>query len=131
MLYFGIVPTAAIFALPIFLGVAVVTAFAVGTWLSALNVQYRDVRYVIPFLTQFWFFATPIAYPSTLVPEAWQFLYGLNPMSGVVEGFRWALLGKANVSIHLLEVSTFVILFLLFGGLNYFKHMEKTIADVI
>src|SRR5438105_538553 len=94
MAYYGIRPTAAVAALPLFILFAVVSALSVGLWLSALNVQYRDVRYVIPFLTQFWMFVTPVAYPSSLVPEKWRTLFGLNPMSGVVEGFRLALLGK-------------------------------------
>lgn len=96
--YYGIVPTRAVWALPLFVLLAVGLALGVGLWLSALNVQYRDVRYTVPFLTQFWLFATPIAYPSSLVPESWRALYGINPMAGVVEGFRWALLGTPAVS---------------------------------
>jgi lipopolysaccharide transport system permease protein len=130
MLFYGIVPTAAILTLPLFLLLAVVTALAVGLWLSALNVQYRDVRYTIPFLTQFWLFATPIAYSSTLVPEQWRALYGLNPMAGVVEGFRWALLGKEPPSA-LMAVSVVVVIVLLIGGLYYFRRVEKTFADVV
>ena len=94
MVYYGIVPTVAVLTLPLFLVLAIATALAVGLWLSALNVEYRDVRYTMPFLVQFWLFITPIAYPSSLVPEKWRRLYGLNPMAGVVEGFRWALLGQ-------------------------------------
>ena len=130
MLYYGIVPTAAILTLPLFLLLAIATALAVGLWLSALNVQYRDVRYTIPFLTQFWLFATPIAYSSSLVPQQWRALYGLNPMAGVVEGFRWALLGKDPPG-PLLVVSTVVVVLLLIGGLYYFRRMEKTFADVV
>lgn len=130
MLYYGIAPTVAVLTLPLFLLLAVLTALGVGLWLSALNVQYRDVRFTIPFLTQVWLFATPIAYPSSLVPEQWQALYGLNPMAGVVEGFRWALLGKAPPG-PLLAVSTVVVVLLLIGGLYYFRRMEKTFADVI
>jgi lipopolysaccharide transport system permease protein len=130
MLYYGIVPTAAVITLPLLLLLAVVTALAMGLWLSALNVQYRDVRYTIPFLTQFWLFATPIAYSSSLVPEQWRALYGLNPMAGVVEGFRWALLGKEPPG-PLMAVSAMVVVVLLVGGLYYFRRMEKTFADVV
>lgn len=131
MLYYGIVPTSAMFTLPLFVLLAVATALAVSLWLSALNVQYRDVRYTIPFLTQFWLFMTPIAYPSSLVPEKWRFLYGLNPMAGVVEGFRWALLGKSSDTGHLVIVSVTIVILLLVGGLVYFRHMEKTFADIV
>jgi len=130
MLYYGIVPTAAVLTLPLFLLLAVATALAVGLWLSALNVQYRDVRYTIPFLTQFWLFATPIAYSSSLVPERWRALYGLNPMAGVVEGFRWALLGKEPPG-PLIAVSAIVVILLLVGGLYYFRRMERSFADVV
>jgi len=130
MVYYGFAPTAAALTLPFFLFLAVATALAVGLWLSALNVQYRDVRYTVPFLTQFWLFATPIAYPSSLVPERWRAWYGLNPMAGVVEGFRWALLGKEPPG-PLLVVSTVVVALLLIGGLYYFRRMEKTFADVV
>ncbi len=131
MVYYGITPTAAVFTLPFFLIVALGTALGVGLWLSALNVQYRDVRYAIPFLTQFWLFATPIAYPSSLVPEPWRFFFGLNPMAGVVEGFRWALLGTAHAPGLMLVVSVAAVLALLVGGLYYFRQMEKTFADVV
>jgi lipopolysaccharide transport system permease protein len=114
----------------LFILLAIATALAVGLWLSALNVQYRDVRYTLPFLTQFWLFATPIAYSSTLVPERWRPLYGLNPMAGVVEGFRWALLGKGGVG-PMLIVSVLAVILLLLGGLVYFRRMEKTFADVV
>ena len=107
-----------------------VSALSVGLWLSALNVQYRDVRYVIPFLTQFWMFVTPVAYPSSLVPEKWRTLFGLNPMAGVVEGFRWALLGKSTSPGPLLWVSIAAVMILLVGGLIYFRRMESTFADV-
>ena len=130
MVYYGFAPTTAALTLPFFLLLAVATALGVGLWLSALNVQYRDVRYTIPFLTQFWLFATPIAYPSSLVPEQWRAWYGLNPMAGVVEGFRWALLGKEPPG-PLLAVSIVVVVLLLIGGLYYFRRMEKTFADVV
>ena len=131
MWYFGIVPTAAVALLPLFVLLAIVTALAVGLWLSALNVKYRDVRYTIPFLTQFWMFATPVAYPSSLVPERWRALLGLNPMAGVVEGFRWALLGKAHWPGPLLIVSIAAVVVLLIGGLMYFRKTEATFADIV
>jgi len=131
MCYYGIVPTGAILTLPLFLVLAIATALAVGLWLSTLNVQYRDVRYTIPFLLQFWLLVTPIAYSSSLVPERWRALYGLNPMAGVVEGFRWALLGKAGGVEPLVVVSVVAVSALLVGGLIYFKRMERTFADVV
>lgn len=131
MLFYGILPTAAIWTVPLFILLAMTTALGVSLWLSALNVEYRDVRYAIPFLIQFWLFATPIAYPSTIVPERWRALYGLNPMAGVVEGFRWALLGKAEGPGPILAVSVAAIPLLLIGGLFYFRRMEKTFADVV
>ena len=131
MVYYGIVPTLAVLTLPLFILLAVATALAVGLWLSALNVQYRDVRYTIPFLIQFWLFATPIAYSSSLVPEWIRPLYGLNPMAGVVEGFRWALLGKAEGPGPLVIVSALTVIVLLAAGLVYFRCMEKTFADVV
>src|SRR5947199_1351358 len=131
MLYYGIMPTAAILLLPLFIVFALVPALAVGLWLSALNVKYRDVRYTIPFLTQFWMFATPVAYPSSLVPEPWRALLGLNPMAGVVEGFRWALLGKTNPAGPLLMVSVVAVVVMLVGGLIYFRKTESTFADVV
>lgn len=131
MVYYGIAPTAAVVTLPLFILLAITTALAVGLWLSALNVQYRDVRYVIPFLTQFWLFITPIAYSSSLVPDWIRPLYGLNPMAGVVEGFRWALLGQAREIGPLIFVSAMVVIVLLIGGLAYFQRMEQTFADVV
>jgi lipopolysaccharide transport system permease protein len=131
MLWFGIVPTIAVLTLPLFLLLAILTALAVGLWLSALNVQYRDVRYTIPFITQFWLVATPIAYSSSMVPEKWRLLYGLNPMAGVVEGFRWALLGTSGGVGPMIIVSTVVVLIALVGGLAYFRRMERTFADVV
>ena len=131
MMYYHIQPTAAVWTVPLFLLLAVGAALGVGLWLSALNVQYRDVRYTIPFLTQFWLFLTPVAYPSTLVPVSWRALYGLNPMAGVVEGFRWALLGKTEGPGALLAVSVAITIVILVGGLYYFRRMEKTFADVV
>jgi lipopolysaccharide transport system permease protein len=131
MAYYGVVPGVAIVTLPLFVLLAVLTALAVGLWLSALNVQYRDVRYTLGFLSQVWLFATPVAYPSSLVPAPWRALYGLNPMAGVVEGFRWALLGKAEPPDILLGVSTAVVLLILVGGLHYFTRMEEAFADLV
>jgi lipopolysaccharide transport system permease protein len=131
MLYYGIVPTWAIVTLPGFILLAVMTALGVGLWLSALNVKYRDVRYTINFLIQFWLFATPVAYPSSLVPAKWRALYGLNPMAGVVEGFRWALLGKTEAPGAMLWVSVAVVIVILVGGLYYFRRMEQQFADVV
>lgn len=131
MVYYGIVPTINVLALPLFLLLAIATALAVGLWLSALNVIYRDVRHTIPFLVQFWLFLTPIAYPTSLVPEQWRTLYGLNPMVGVVEGFRWALLGREGGVGPVVLASALVVGVLLVGGLFYFRRMEKTFADVI
>lgn len=131
MLYFQIVPGVAILTLPFFLLLALMAALGIGLWLSALNVQYRDVRYTLTFLVQFWLFATPVAYPSSLVPEKWRPLYGLNPMAGVVEGFRWALLGKADPPSIMLAVSVAAVLLLLVSGLYYFRRMEKEFADIV
>ncbi|HEY8187628.1 MAG TPA: ABC transporter permease [Pyrinomonadaceae bacterium] len=130
MFYYGIVPTWAIVTLPAFVLLVVLTALAVGLWLSALNVKYRDVRYTINFLIQFWLFATPVAYPSSIVPERWRALYGLNPMAGVVDGFRWALLGTQPPR-SMLVVSVAVVIALLIGGLYYFRRMEQEFADVV
>ncbi len=131
MLWYGIFPTGRIVWLPLFLLLALVTALAVGLWLSVLNVEYRDVKYTIPFLTQFWMFATPIVYPSSLLPEPWRTLYGINPMVGVVEGFRWALLDTKTAPGPMIAVSAVAALVLLVGGAYYFRRMEKTFADVV
>jgi len=131
MLYYGIVPTWHVIWLPLLLLLAFVTALGVGLWLSALNVQSRDVRYTIPFLTQFWLFATPIAYPSSLLSEPWRTLYGINPMAGVVEGFRWALLGTQTAPGPIVLVSASAALGIFISGLFYFRRMEQTFADVI
>jgi lipopolysaccharide transport system permease protein len=130
MLYYHIMPTSGIWLLPLFLLMAFVTSLGVGMWLSALNGEYRDVKYVVPFLTQFWMFATPVVYPSSLLHEPWRTLYGLNPMVGVVEGFRWVLLGTQPPS-SMLAVSALVSIGLLVSGTYYFRRMEKTFADVV
>jgi lipopolysaccharide transport system permease protein len=131
MLFYGILPTVKILWLPFFILLIFVTALGVGFWLSALNVQFRDVRYTVPFLTQFWLFATPIAYPSSLLSDPWRTLYGINPMVGVVEGFRWALLGTDTAPGPIIIVSTVVALLLFVGGAFWFRKMEKTFADVV
>jgi lipopolysaccharide transport system permease protein len=131
MLYYGLMPTAHVVWLPAFLILALITSLGVGLWLSSLNVQYRDVRHAVPFITQFWLFATPIAYPSTLLSEPWRTLYGLNPMVGVVEGFRWALLGTATQPGTMVLVSCLMALAILIAGAFYFRRMEKTFADVV
>ena len=131
MAFYGMVPTSNIFWLPFLLLLAFITALGVGMWLSALNVQFRDVRYTLPFLTQFWLFATPIAYPSSLLAEPWRTIYGINPMVGVVEGFRWALLGTETVPGPIIAVSSLASLAALISGVFYFRRMEKTFADVV
>lgn len=131
MVFYGIVPTPAILLLPLFLLLAVATALGAGLWLSALNAIYRDVRYAVPFLVQVWMFASPVVYPSSLIPERWRWLYGLNPMAGVIEGFRWALTGQGQPPGPLLLVSAGAVLLLVIGGLLYFRRMEGTIADVV
>jgi lipopolysaccharide transport system permease protein len=129
--YYGMSVTAAVLYLPLFLLLALIVALATGLWLSALNVKYRDVRYVTPFIIQIWMFATPIAYSSTLVPERWRVLYGLNPMVGVIEGFRWMLLRTQTQPSPMIAVSTFVAVAALFFGIFYFRQVEKTFADVV
>jgi lipopolysaccharide transport system permease protein len=131
MLFYGIFPTVNIIWLPLLLVLAFVTALGVGLWLSAMNVQFRDVRSAVPFLTQFWLFATPIAYPSSLLSEPWRTLYGINPMVGVVEGFRWALLGTETAPGPIIIVSSLVAVMLLVSGAFFFRRMEKTFADVV
>jgi lipopolysaccharide transport system permease protein len=131
MLYFGVMPTMNVIVLPFLFLLAVVTSLGVGLWLSSLNVLFRDVRYTVPFVTQFWMFATPIAYPSSLLPEFWQPLYALNPMVGVVEGFRWALLGTDTAPGPMIAASTVAALTLLIGGAFYFRRMERLFADVV
>jgi len=131
MLYYGILPTINVVWLPLLLLLALLTSLGAGLWLSAMNVQFRDVRYIVPFLTQFWLFATPIAYPSSLLSEPWRTLYGINPMVGVVEGFRWTLLGTDTAPGPIIIVSILTALALLVSGAYYFRHMEKAFADVI
>lgn len=130
MVYYRVSVSLSILMVPVFLALATVTALGVGLWLSALNVKYRDVRYTIPFLTQIWLFATPVAYPSSMLGEPWRSLFGLNPMAGVVEGFRWAILGSAPPSL-MIWISVAVSGVLLFSGLRYFRKVERSFADVV
>ena len=129
--YFGMVPTINVIWLPFFLILAFITSLGVSLWLSALYVQFRDVRHIIPFLTQIWLFATPIAYPSSLLSEPWRTIYGINPMVGVVEGFRWALLGVNTAPGPIIVVSFLAAAGLLISGAFYFRRMERTFADVV
>jgi lipopolysaccharide transport system permease protein len=129
--YYRIAPTANVLYLPLFLLLALVASLGVSLWLAALNVQFRDVRFTIPFLVQFWMFATPIAYPSSLLPEPWRTVYAINPMVGVVEGFRWALLGVDTAPGPVVAMSAVVTVAILIGGMFYFRHMERTFADVV
>ena len=131
MAYYGVVPSIHVLLVPLLLLLALVTALGVGLWFAALNVQYRDVAYVVPFVVQFWLFATPIAYPSSLLPERWRILYGLNPMAGVVEGFRWALIRTDTAPGPMLAVSVAAAVAILVGGAFYFRHAERSFADVV
>lgn len=132
MFYYGVTPSInVLWTLPMFLLLAIVTALGVALWLSAINVQYRDVNYALPFITQFWLFLTPIAYSSSLISEKWQLVYSLNPMAGVVNGFRWALLGTNTGPGPEMAVSVLISILILISGLFYFRNMEKTFADTI
>ena len=131
MLYYGMLPTINALWLPALCLLAFVTSLGVGLWLSAMNVRYRDVRYIVPFLIQFWMFSTPVAYPSSLLSEPWRTLYGLNPMVGVIEGFRWGLLGTNTAPGPIILVSSLMAMAILFGGAFYFRRVEKTFADVV
>lgn len=131
MAYYGIAPSWRMLAVPLFLLASMVTALAISLWLSALCVKYRDVGVVIPFLVQVWLYASPIAYPTSVVPVSWRFAYSLNPMAGVIEGFRWSLVGTNRPDAAAIAVSMSVVLVLLFGGLVYFRKTEQTFADVV
>jgi lipopolysaccharide transport system permease protein len=131
MFFYGIVPTLNILWLPLLFLLALITSLGVGLWLSALNVEFRDVRYLITFVTQLWLFATPIAYPSSMLPGPWRTIYGLNPMAGVVEGFRWALLGTNSAPGPIIAVSSTVAVVILITGAFYFRRMERTFADFV
>ncbi|HEV2489384.1 MAG TPA: ABC transporter permease [Candidatus Acidoferrales bacterium] len=134
MVFYGIRPGIPLLLFPVFLLLAVLAALGVGLWLSAMNAIYRDVRYVVPFLVQFWLFASPVAYASSLVQAKWPafyWVYGLNPMAGVIEGFRWSLSGQGTLPGRLILLSTGIALFLVISGLIYFQKMESTVADVV
>lgn len=131
MVWFGIIPNWKILFLPGFVLLALLTALAVGLWSSALNVRYRDVGHTIPFVAQIWMYASPVVYPVSIIPRKWQLLYSLNPMAGVIEGFRWALLGAPRPDLNVIAVSTAMVFALLFSGTVYFKHTERTFADVV
>jgi lipopolysaccharide transport system permease protein len=131
MVWYGITPAWGVVVMPLFLLLAMLTALAICLFFSALNVQYRDVGYAIPFLVQIWMYVSPVVYSVHSVPEKWRVLYSLNPMVGVIEGFRWGLLGKERPDFTAMAVSTLAVLALLFGGLVFFRRMERTFADVI
>ncbi|MBA2486765.1 MAG: ABC transporter permease [Nitrospira sp.] len=131
MIWYQVVPQWTLMFLPLFVGVALATALSVSLWLSALNVKYRDVASVVPLMTQLWMFASPVLYPASLVPEPYRFYYGLNPMAGVIEGFRWVLLGKAAPDWSMVAVSLVVVALLLVGGVIFFRRVERTFADLI
>lgn len=131
MVWFGIAPTWGVLALPLFLLLALMTTLAITFWIAPINVKYRDVRHIIPFLIQFWMYASPVVYPVSIVPEKWRLLYSLNPMTGVIEGFRWAMLGTANPDFGMMTVSALVVVTLFIGGIVFFKHRETTLADIL
>lgn len=131
LIYYHIVPTSAAWTLPLFLLLTLITALGTALWLSAINVKYRDVNYVLPFLTQFWLFLTPVAYSAKIISQKWQIVYSLNPMAGVVNGFRWALLGTDTGPGLTMGVSTAIAIAVLISGLFYFRSMERTFADTI
>jgi len=131
MIWYGIMPGWGVLALPLFLLLAVLTALSIGLWLAVINVRYRDVGQATAFLIQLWLFVSPVAYPLSLVPEKWRALYSLNPMTGVIEGFRWALLGNAMPSLVPIAISIAIVIALLFGGIRFFRRMEETFADIV
>ncbi len=130
MVYYGFVPTINVIFLPLLVVFAMMTSLAVGLWLSALNVKYRDFQYTVPFLIQIWMFASPVVYPASMVPQQFRFLYALNPMTGVIEGFRWALLGT-NPPTTMIFISLGVVIVLLISGVFYFRRMEQYFADIV
>lgn len=131
MLWYGIVPSANVVALPVFVVLAMLLALAFGLWLGPINVRYRDIKHVIPFVIQVWMYASPVVYPVSMVPDRWKLLYSLNPMVGVIEGFRWALLGTGSPDLVAMAISAVAVLVLLVGGLMYFARMQRYFADVI
>ena len=131
MIYYGIPVTGRLMLLPVLMVLAAIAALGFGLWLSATNVRYRDFRYVVPFVIQFWLFVSPVAYPSSVVPEQWRVYFGLNPMTGVIEGFRWALLNTETAPGPLILVSGLISVLILVSGAYYFRNMEKSFADII
>jgi lipopolysaccharide transport system permease protein len=129
--WYGIVPAQSIIFLPYYVLLCILTALAVGLWLGVINVRYRDVGQAIPFVVQIWMFASPVAYPLSVIPEKWRFIYNLNPMSGVIEGFRWALFGTGILPFESFVLSTTIVAILLWGGIRFFNRMEETFADVV
>jgi lipopolysaccharide transport system permease protein len=131
LFYYDLELGRSILALPFFVLLALAIGLGVGLWISSLGLRYRDVRQMIPFFTQLWFFASPIAYSASLIPEGWRVLYNLNPMIGVIDGFRWALLGKANMTGQALTLSVATVALVLVTGLLYFRRVERTVADIV
>lgn len=131
MAYYRIAPTEGLLLLPVFILVAMLAALGAGLWFTALNVLYRDVKFVVPFVVQFWMYASPVAYSTSLVPDKWKWIYGLNPIVGVIEGFRWALLGKTAPVISMFLLPVVIVFVMLFGGLYFFRRMERKFADII
>jgi len=131
MFWYGVAPAYGVLLLPLFMLMTMLTALGTGLWLTALNVKYRDIKFVVPFLTQLWMYGSPIVYSTTIIPEKWRSLYALNPMAGVIEGFRWALLGKPAPDWTMAAISLVVILILVLSGICYFRKMERTFADII
>jgi len=131
MLWFGIMPTWHVIFLPLFIFFAMLTTLAAGLWLAPLNVKYRDIGHTIPFLIQVGMYASPVVYPVSVIPEKWRLLYRFNPMVGVIEGFRWALLGHKSPAFDVMTVSGVVVLLLLCGGAAFFRRTERTFADVV
>lgn len=131
MFYYGLVPTLHILLVPFILLLVFAAALGTGLWFAALNVEFRDVKYVIPFLSQLWMYGSPIVYPASLIPESWRLVYSLNPMAGAIEGFRWVLIGNTAFPGQMLLVSSLTALFLLISGAFYFKRMEQSFADVV
>ena len=131
MLWFDVTPGWGVLLLPLFIVLAVVTSLAVSLWLSAFNVRYRDVAYAVPFVTQLWMFASPVAYPTSIIPDQWRGLYSVNPMAGVIEGFRWALLGNNSPDFRVIGISAVTVAALLLPALIYFRHTERTFADIV
>lgn len=131
MVWYEVVPTWNLLYLPLFVLVSMMTALAAGLWLGPINVRFRDIKHTLPFLIQIWMYASPVVYPVSIVPERWKLLYSLNPMVGVIDGFRWAVLGKASPDLEAMAISGSFVLLLLLGGIVYFKRMERIFADVI